>query len=330
MRLETPEDIAAWLAERKRKWPGSKNAQLLAEREAKRRKYEESSPANLAAVAASAKKGKGKAVERDERGNMVWRAPAPGVIDRPVASAAPSAPVQAAGASGSSAHADALTGGADPQIEQVDEPDDDEDEQVAAALVNKPAPSTAAPISAAVDAAATRSAQDAQPDDDGNDSDCDSEAAPEEAPIDRHLEVQLSPSRSPSPEPVAPAAAQKPCRDWQTTGSCRFGARCRYSHSASLKGRVRPAPPVQQPEAQKDDMIGKLLYNEVRREISDLVQVIDFLARNAWLENTELRPGMKEEAENRIKVIRSNGVGGSVVDGMVSENADQTPPVSAI
>ena len=52
-------------------------------------------------------------------------------------------------------------------------------------------------------------------------------------------------------------------------------------------------------------MIGKLLYNEVRHEISDLVQVIDFLARSRWMENVELYPGHKQELENRIKVVDS-------------------------
>lgn len=166
-----------------------------------------------------------------------------------------------------------------------------------------------------------------------SESDCDSDATPEEAPIvrcesfDDYDPVQvdsevhsLDLARSDSKvgavdgSAAAPAAAvppassvaiaQKPCRDWVQTGTCRWGTRCRYLHDPSLKGRARPAPAAAAANAwERDDMIGKLMYNEVRREVSDLTQVIDFLARNRWLENVELRPGMKKEKDNRIKVV---------------------------
>ena len=112
--------------------------------------------------------------------------------------------------------------------------------------------------------------------------------------------------------------AQRPCRDWMSSGHCRFGRHCKYVHDPSARGTQPtqnqrkkvpdpPAPPPVNPY-ERDDLVGKLLHNEIKHEISDLVQVIDFLARNDWLKGVELYPGHKEEVERRrIKVLKTDG-----------------------
>ena len=187
--------------------------------------------------------------------------------------------------------------------------DDDVDAALIAATLVKKASSNAPQPPVQDDAAADGTAAL------GDFSDSDSDAAPEEQPIgnaigedfsdaESHVDGEAPIEEGHSQEPVQ--MPQKPCRDWIQTGQCRFGDRCRYQHDPMFKGKKRPAPPqpVQTP-FDRDDMIGKLLYNEVRHEISDLVQVIDFLARSRWMENVELYPGHKQELENRIKVVDS-------------------------
>lgn len=101
---------------------------------------------------------------------------------------------------------------------------------------------------------------------------------------------------------------RRDCSNWIQTGKCRFGENCRYRHDPAKKHaeRPQPPPPPKNPFV-RDDLIGKLLHNEIRHEVSDLVQVIDFLARNQWLENVELYAGQKEEIEGRIRVINPQG-----------------------
>lgn len=125
-------------------------------------------------------------------------------------------------------------------------------------------------------------------------------------------------SRPAQPEYVPPA--QRPCRDWISSGHCRFGRHCKYAHDPSARGtqptqnrrKKVPDPPPPPPvnPYERDDLVGKLLHNEIKHEVSDLVQVIDFLARNDWLRGVELYPGHKEEVERRkIKVLKSDGGG---------------------
>lgn len=35
----------------------------------------------------------------------------------------------------------------------------------------------------------------------------------------------------------------------------------------------------------------KLLHNDIAHEMNDLLQVIEFLSRNGWLKDVELKPG---------------------------------------
>lgn len=123
------------------------------------------------------------------------------------------------------------------------------------------------------------------------------EQAGEDAPDQVHDTLQAHKR----PERTRPS-----CNAWTTLGTCKFGKQCRYEHDPARRGRVRHEPP-QAPKNpfERGDLIGKLVHHQIRHEISDLTQVIDFLARNNWLKHVELYPGQKAEAEGRINEVGS-------------------------
>merc|ERR1711939_666243 len=128
----------------------------------------------------------------------------------------------------------------------------------------------------------------------------------ENGPDDARVDLATS-NREGDAEQHAARQQQRDCNNWVQTGKCRFGKECRYKHDPAKKHveRARPQPAAAPKNPfERDDLVGKLLHNEVKHQVSDLVQVIDFLARNQWLENVELYPGQKEEIEGRIQVIK--------------------------
>lgn len=50
---------------------------------------------------------------------------------------------------------------------------------------------------------------------------------------------------APEPKPVDASAQKKICRDFQTKGTCRFGARCRFSHESASPAKPAVAAPKQ-------------------------------------------------------------------------------------
>jgi hypothetical protein len=100
--------------------------------------------------------------------------------------------------------------------------------------------------------------------------------------------------------------SRPPCKAWTTSGTCKFGKQCRFEHDLLKRAKPRhEPPPAPKNPFERGDLIGKLVHHEVRHEVSDLTQVIDFLARNDWLVNVELYPGHKQELEGRINEVES-------------------------
>lgn len=96
------------------------------------------------------------------------------------------------------------------------------------------------------------------------------------------------------------------CNAWTTQGTCKFGKQCRYEHDPSKRGKVRHEPrQAAKNPFERGDLIGKLVHHQIRHEVSDLTQVIDFLARNDWLRHVELYPGHKAELDGRINEVSS-------------------------
>ncbi|KAI0271377.1 hypothetical protein BC834DRAFT_966866 [Gloeopeniophorella convolvens] len=268
-RLDTPEDLAAWLAERRARWP---TAARVAE---KKRKLEEAAasgqlhPDHLAlhgikrprtgagAHDAQAQRGRGRG-GRGGRGRERGRgrgagrgrggaASAPAALPQvpaPVPTPVPTVPA-AEDASGS---------------------DSDSDSDGAPEVVSAKAPP-------GIDAYASSS--DAEPE----------QAKVDDAPPPALLaQASIVDGVAVDPPPPAPAvAAAEPIRP----------------------PRRAPAPQPKKPPrnhfAERPSLLRRLLRPEIRMTVSNLSQAIHFLVENDFLDNVELRPG--EAEEKRIEVV---------------------------
>jgi hypothetical protein len=313
--LETEEEIAKWIEERKRKWPGNKNKELRLQRELKRKAYEAASPAVNSSQTSTSKKvkqdrPKGVAQHPDgyQRAPRVW--------------------------------GQAVPEGTTPSSLATDQkPDISDDESEAANVVafltqdskRKQSESMVpqdASMNQDLDGEALlplpTEAQSAKNDfPRGSDlkehlhvaemeEDSDHDSAPEEVefshePTDVAGEDQeeLRPEKAVQTEERAMREqVRHTCNSWTATGTCKFGKQCRYEHDPAKRGKPRhEPPPVPNNPFERGDLIGKLVHHEVRHEVSDLSQVIDFLARNDWLRHVELYPGHKAELEGQINEV---------------------------
>lgn len=324
--LETEEDIAKWIAERKRKWPGKKNDELRQQRDLKRREYEAASPAILGLQRNQAKRGRymqnisSSGRERLETQNARYLASQQDQ-SRPVTG-------QIAQGEGQATHSLSTkhSGESDDEDSQVDA-------DVAAQLLRRVKASSPLPGRPGNVAEETEEMLDVQQattdavqiplavqDADKNDihDESDDSGPEEEATLrrvsqspdadDNLAEVEEVPDKaivSNRSVPAEYAPMQRECRSWATTGTCKFGQRCRFTHDPKKRVKQRmEAPSAPKNPFERGDLIGKLVHHEVKREVSDLAQVIDFLARNSWLENVELYPGHKKELDDRITEVK--------------------------
>ncbi|KAJ8297139.1 Nuclear fragile X mental retardation-interacting protein 1 [Rhodotorula toruloides] len=116
------------------------------------------------------------------------------------------------------------------------------------------------------------------------------------------------------------AAAEAPknrfqvvCRHWRK-GNCALGDDCPYLHEIPanappppLPKRKRPAPPPppHNPFARPagySDPFSLLEERDYKHLVSDVLQVIEFLGANDWLKGVEIRPGQLDE-ESGIEVL---------------------------
>lgn len=316
MSLDTEEDIAKWIEERKRKWPGAKNKELKLQRDLKRKAYDAASPAAANTQQQQVnKRGKfakpntpAQHPEGYQRAPRVW------------------GQTQASTEEQTSSTVPSPAGDAPS-------PDDDEDAAVVAAQLTKvvavnndnhcaPGAEEESIIKGkevdrnldreiiSNDRLATeipaKPAGVAEMEDES-----DNDSAPEEIETakqqreDSAVVEQEEVADQPSVRPTQEARPRPDCTAWITGGQCKFGKQCRYSHDPLKRGKPRrePPPPASKNPFERGDLIGKLVHHEVRHEVSDLTQVIDFLARNDWLKNVELYPGHKKDLEERINEV---------------------------
>ena len=381
MKLETEEQIATWIAERKRKWPSTKNLEIKADRDAKRQAYEEASPANswhkdgmgsvdyghtqrgrgsgrsrgdLGRTSHNTGAGRGRGHYRDyedRRGDFEegfhatlrnprpWQQATPEqLIAQPVD--VPVSPLDERKVE-------------DREDSAINTSEDEEEEARIVAQLLKPSPRRV-PEANGIALKYEERIPDLESDNsDGNVFESDIEEGPEEIAYTRlddvsSLAYQAVSRNARGREPEAgsatieggeshspvghdesgsstakverlrsstignqqalPSKKQK-CNVWALTGNCKFGKRCVYSHDASDRASRKPSGPPPRPANpfERDGLLGKLLHNEIRHEMSDLAQAIDFLARNEWLEGVELYTGQKEEIDSKIKIIQIVG-----------------------
>lgn len=113
----------------------------------------------------------------------------------------------------------------------------------------------------------------------------------DEAPAAEPIERQAPPA--PSPEPVV-------CAQWARNGRCELGAACPHPHLGRPQQSDTARREIKAPRTpfskNTGSLLGRLLARDVAQSVSDLAHVIDFLAANDWLRDTELVPGQADDA----------------------------------
>jgi hypothetical protein len=315
--LETEEDIAKWIEERKKKWPGSKNQELRMQRDLKRKAYDAASPAMSGRQdVRGGKRGreaKTQIVQHTQgvqRAPRIWGQPAEVVAEAAVPTNGNTA------VSAQSQNEKDATALAAAHLNKTDEVQAGVGEgKVDSAVLGGE--------DLSMSAAASVPEATIFPSIDDNQMASDTESAPEEIRIFRATEDDRAAEDSQAQKRTAPSTFSRnrgtednpqyghgtedqlrDCTAWSTTAQCKFGSRCHFKHDPSKRYK-RSQDSTKQPKNpfERGDLIGKLVRNEIRREVSDLTQVIDFLARNDWLVNVELYPGHGKELKNRIREV---------------------------
>lgn len=309
--LDTEEDIAKWIEERKRKWPGQKNKELKLQQELKRKAYMDASPAlqnresgqQRAAKRSKFSKTNGPAQHPEgyQRAPRIWGQTVSNTQNSAASPANPSSDDEGdaadVAASLTKAAVVTLPTSNDPIQDKIDDSNARAEDIVD--VDGNPIPDSVTEPKHLADDVAVREEEEHS----------DSDSAPEEVhtvKVKTIAELDEAPEQEEyqSTRPAAKDYVRRDCTTWMITGTCKFGKQCRFLHDPLKKGKQRrepPAPPKNPFE--RGDIIGKLVHNEIRHEISDLTQVIDFLARNDWLKNVELYPGHKREVEGRIEEV---------------------------
>ncbi|BGP28575.1 hypothetical protein JCM10296v2_000311 [Rhodotorula toruloides] len=137
------------------------------------------------------------------------------------------------------------------------------------------------------------------------------------------------------------------CRHWRK-GSCALGDDCPYLHEIPanappppLPKRKRPAPPPppHNPFARPagySDPFSLLEERDYKHLVSDVLQVIEFLGANDWLKGVEIRPGQLDEEsgievlEDRKVVEKSAPTEEAVVEPEVEDDSDDDLVITPI
>ncbi|GAA5892104.1 hypothetical protein JCM6882_005696 [Rhodosporidiobolus microsporus] len=120
------------------------------------------------------------------------------------------------------------------------------------------------------------------------------------------------------------------CRHWRK-GQCALGdEKCPYLHEipanapSPLPKRKRPAPPppahnpFARPASFSSDPFALLAERDHRHIVSDVLQVIEWLGANDWLKGVEIRPGQVDE-ESGIEVLAETKVDEEGAGGKIEE-----------
>ncbi|ORX34159.1 nuclear fragile X mental retardation-interacting protein 1-domain-containing protein [Kockovaella imperatae] len=314
--LQTDEDIAKWIAERKAKWP---SARRVAEKEEERRSAIERG--ELPA------RGRGRG-GRDARGGRGGRrndpasqaedwgrpvTPLDGVSERGPRGrgrgrgrGTPRGRDAGYGARGG-AH-----GGSDRIVQHETSP--------ARAPSHEPGPQ--GDMSARVEAqnavkntigglAAYDSASDEDEDaSDDSSSTTLSDSEPTTSSDESDEEVEPAKANDSSQLRTIPAIADKPlCKFFAKTGKCRHGDRCRFAHVREVNQQNRNQAERHRPVAKRQNpfdrpgMLSALLATPIQNTLSQISQTIRFLVANDMLENVELKPGDAEALARRHDLI---------------------------
>ncbi|KAM0752992.1 hypothetical protein T439DRAFT_323604 [Meredithblackwellia eburnea MCA 4105] len=275
--LDSPEAIAKWIEDRKKKWPSNK---VVGEKEKLRA---ERIAAGLEAP--SWRGGRGGARGGRSRGkgrDREWGQPLGGErtakrikLD--------SADNEASSSDSSSSSSDSDSSDSDSGSEDIDEVDDEDDGPPEEVSSSKPVAE-------------------------------ESSRAPGKPVIhpSRLLAEDANSDTTATPSSTQPKRFQVVCKHWRK-GQCNLGENCPYLHTlppqstappAATK-RKRPAPPAPPRNPfSRPDVFAALAERDIQHVVSDVMQVIEFLGNNNWLKGVETRIGELEE-EGGIEVLGS-------------------------
>ncbi|GAA6013312.1 hypothetical protein JCM11491_006350 [Sporobolomyces phaffii] len=279
--LDTPEAVAKWIADRKKRWPSKKVVEDKEKARAERIKAGlEEAPRERGSGARGRGRGRG-------RGGGYGAGSGPGrerEADEPARKKLKTeqGPSRSSSPSGSSSSSSSSSSGSDGE----EDSDDEVSKEALKALLGK-------------------EAEDDE-DDEGSDAD--------DGPVE---EASSRPPGATAEEPPSdPTSATKKqfqvvCRHWRK-GQCALGdTACPYLHTipadqplpAPRRNRPHPRAAPHNPFARPfRDAFELLEEQEVKHVVSDVLQVVDFLRANAWLRGVELRVGQMDE-ESGIEVV---------------------------
>ncbi|GAA5950329.1 hypothetical protein JCM3765_004508 [Sporobolomyces pararoseus] len=144
--------------------------------------------------------------------------------------------------------------------------------------------------------------------DDDNDEDAD-----DDEPVEEQSSKPAEGDLIPAPDSAPPSTKrfQVVCRHWRK-GNCALGdAECPYLHSIPndqplpppRRNRPHPRQAPHNPFARPfQDAFQLLEEQDLKHVVSDLLQVVDFLKANDWLRGVEIRAGQMDE-ESGIEVL---------------------------
>ncbi|KAK4050453.1 hypothetical protein OIV83_003523 [Microbotryomycetes sp. JL201] len=286
MSLDTPEAVAQWIEERKKRWPTNR---LIAEKEAQR---QERIAAGLEAPSgrggprgARGARGRGANLTRGARASAENR----GRIGATAVSrqSAVDETQLAAKAEKNDSDSDSDSS-SDSSEDSSDDEDDEDDENDGDEL---PEESSSKP-SETVDGVALADDPLAE------------KAAVDWTAVDGAIASDMQLDRK-----------RVVCKFWRSKGGCGLGDRCHFLHSLPDKStqpskppvvptRKRPAPPAppHNPFARSFDPFEQLQERDWQQVIENVLQVIDFLSENEWLKGVERRVGEMDE-ESGIEVL---------------------------
>ncbi|KPV78213.1 uncharacterized protein RHOBADRAFT_50707 [Rhodotorula graminis WP1] len=315
--LDTPEAVARWIEERKKRWPSKKVVDEKERARAQRVAAGLEAPPRERNGARG--RGRGRGGPTDSRGRGRGRGGFGG---------------GEGGRDGGWGAGEAGEGGPAPAGEEQgrDEP------PVKRARVDGPAAATVGdeqPDSSS-DEDGGQEASEGSADEDEEDDGPPEQASAKEALGDvavgeETMDVEDGSAGAPVDGEASGAAPQKRfqvvCHHWRR-GNCGLGDDCPYLHEippASARPppppkRRRPAPPraPHNPFARPPgyaDAFSLLEERDYKHVVSDVLQVIEFLGANEWLRGVEMRRGQVDE-ESGIEVLREGEVGeGAAVGG---------------
>ncbi|GAA5981164.1 hypothetical protein JCM10908_004004 [Rhodotorula pacifica] len=319
--LDTPEALARWIEERKKRWPSKKVVEEKEKARAERIAAGLEAPPRERGSGRGRGRGRGGAVADRDRGG-------------------------ARGAYGREEHREAGTTAAGEGAEGEPAAKRVKIEEEGAADLKRSIEGEDAGTSAREDAGSDADAE-------GDDDDDDDDGAPEEMaakparvadlPADNNntadsLSVtkegeQGALSNEPAPpstnagedggadpETAAQKRFQVVCRHWRK-GNCALGeVECPYLHHLPpnagpppppKRRRPAPAPAPHNPFARPagfSDPFSLVEERDYRHIVADVLQVIEFLGANDWLQGVEIRRGQVEE-ESGIEVLQESGPG---------------------